>query len=389
MAPPVDADEAPATAWSWTAKQALIVLGATLTVYLVLALPLVRTLGNALREESLRRGRVLLDLLAATNASAMADGRSRDLDIDPVIREERVKEALLLSLDGKLLAPSSRAGETLTEIKGIQPKVDAIRTFYLGRRANGDYVMVEPVLDRGLRVGLAVVTYEVATTSGSWAVAVLFLGFLVLLLSVVVSLLLAKRFTLAPLQALQDDVEAVVKGDAARLPLTQGFTELSEVARSVNRLIERTIPKGPTAPASRAAAYPTVDLPPPAERSPATPPTPSVGASPVRAATPVPPPPSDRPGDGARFWADANFIVGRAEDEAARLMGAAPGDLEGRHVIEAIKDQKLLGVVLDALNALEGGSPSAPRVADLPDGGLEVGAIREGEWVVVSLKRTQ
>jgi hypothetical protein len=166
---------------SWTGRQALVVLGVALTVYLVLALPLVRTLGNALREESLRRGRALLDLLTAANATAVAEGRARDLQVEMVTREERVKEAFILDLQGKVLAPSTRVDETFKTIDGIQPTLEEIRTFYLGRRGNGDYVMVEPILDRGRRIGIALLVYEVATASGSWAVAVLFLGFLVLM----------------------------------------------------------------------------------------------------------------------------------------------------------------------------------------------------------------
>src|SRR3990172_5231041 len=277
-AAPVEApvDDAPPKS-SWTGRHALVVLGVALTVYLVLALPLVRTLVNALREESLRRGRALLDLLTAANTTAVAEGRARDLQVEMVTREERVKEAFILDLQGKVLAPSSRVDETFKTIDGIQPTLEEIRTFYLGRRSNGDYVMVEPILDRGRRIGIALLVYEgatasgswggaggwergngvggepilargrrigiallvyeVATASGSWAVAVLFLGFLVLMLAVLVAVVMGKRFTLEPIAALRDDVEAVVKGDAPRVPRAQGFSELSEIAKSGNRLI--------------------------------------------------------------------------------------------------------------------------------------------------------
>ena len=50
----------------------------------------------------------LLDLLTAANATAVAEGRARDLQVEMVTREERVKEAFLLDLQGKVLAPSSR-----------------------------------------------------------------------------------------------------------------------------------------------------------------------------------------------------------------------------------------------------------------------------------------
>jgi len=54
-------------------------------------------------------------------------------------------------------------------------------------------------------------------------------------------------------------------------------------------------------------------------------------------------------------------------------------------VIEAVKDQKLLEVVLDAINSLDSGA-SASQSVELPTGTVSVTAAREGEWVVVSLK---
>jgi HAMP domain-containing protein len=283
-----------------------------------------------------------------------------------VTREERVKEAFILDLQGKVLAPSSRVDETFKTIDGIQPTLEEIRTFYLGRRSSGDYVMVEPILDRGRRVGVAVLVYEVATASGSWAVAVLFLGFLVLMIAVLVAVVMGKRFTLEPIAALRDDVEAVVKGDAPRVPRAQGFSELSEIAKSVNRLIER-------APA----------LAPPEAPAPRVPASPSTRERPIPRASAVAPPPP--PGDGASFWVDAGFMVIRAEPRAAELLGSTPDAIEGRHVIEAIKDEKVLGAVLDSLNALDD-APGTVSSVDTASGALSISATREGDRVLVSLK---
>jgi PAS domain-containing protein len=367
-------DDAPPKS-SWTGRHALVVLGVALTVYLVLALPLVRTLGNALREESLRRGRALLDLLTAANATAVAEGRARDLQVEMVTREERVKESFILDLQGKVLAPSSRVDERFKTIDGIQPTLEEIRTFYLGRRSSGDYVMVEPILDRGRRVGVAVLVYEVATASGSWAVAVLFLGFLVLMIAVLVAVVMGKRFTLEPIAALRDDVEAVVKGDAPRVPRAQGFSELSEIAKSVNRLIERAPALAQPAPASRVAA---AEAP-----APGVPASFSTRERPIpRASAAAPPPPT---GDGAFFWVDAGFMVIRAEPRAAELLGSTPDGFEGRHVIEAIKDEKVLGAVLDSLNSLDD-APGTVSSVDTASGPLSISATREGDRVLVSLK---
>jgi hypothetical protein len=75
----------------------------------------------------------------------------------------------------------------------------------------------------------------------------------------------------------------------------------------------------------------------------------------------------------------------RAEPRAAELLGGSPEALEGRHVIEAIKDEKILGAVLDSLNALED-APGTVASVDTPSGPLAISATRDGDRVLVSLK---
>jgi hypothetical protein len=54
-------------------------------------------------------------------------------------------------------------------------------------------------------------------------------------------------------------------------------------------------------------------------------------------------------------------------------------------VIEAIKDEKVLGAVLDSLNALDD-APGTVSSVDTASGALSVSATREGDRVLVSLK---
>jgi HAMP domain-containing protein len=386
---PSDEAEVGAAGWmsslSWSAKFLLLSAGLALLVYFMLAMPLVRTLGNALREESLRRGRVILELLTEANGPFVGEGRLRELNVDGVLREERVKEALLLDLEGNVLAPSNRTDEVMSSIEGIGAPIEDIRTFYLGRRGS-DYVLVQPLLYQSRRVGIAVVVYEVATASASWATAVLFLAFLVLLLGVVTTLLLGRRMTLDPLSSLRDDVEAIVKGDADYVPPRQAFPELSDVAKSINRLVERSFARTVRGDAAPKPTEPSPPKPRRQERS-ARPiadrPSPAVVESRVEAeATPTPREEPQAATEGARFWVDENFVVIRAEEEAAGLVGTTASAMEGKHLIEAVADQKLLEVVLDAINGLgEGGSSTAETE------NIKATAARQQGAIVVGLRQ--
>ena len=381
--PPEEKDEAGAVAsWSWSLKFLTLVSALGLLVYMVLAFPLLRTMGSALQEESLRRGRTLLELLAATNSERVGEGQLRELSVDVVIRKERVKEALLLDREGQVLAPPDRADESLAEIEGIEVAIDDIRTFYLGRRRGGDYVMVQPILHQGRLVGVAVLVYEVASASASLATAVLFIGLLVLLVGVVVAAAIGKRMTLVPIGSFRDDVEAVVKRDASRVPPRQGFSELSELAKSVNRLIDRARSLPPE------KSRPPVPVPPP--KAPALPVSPVRPPADIETPSVAPPPRAPvearaQEAQGAKLWADENFIVIRVEQEVAALIGSTPEKMIGKHLIEAISEQRLLEVVLDTINNLEDG-PGASKQADLPTGSVEVSAAREGESVIVSIR---
>ena len=386
--PPIPDEDADggAAGWmsslSWSTKFLLLTSSLALLVYFVLAMPLVKTLGNALRVESLRRGRVILELLTETNGSIVGEGRLRDLNVDGVLREERVKEALLIDLEGNVLAPPNRTDEVIDSIEG-RP-IDDIRTFYLGRRGS-DFVLVQPLLYQSRRVGIALVVYEAATASASWATAVLFLAFLVLLLGIVTVLVLGRRMTLKPLASLRDDVEAIVKGDADYVPPRQAFTELSEVARSVNRLVARSFELAAERPAAVSPARPSPTKPRsrgpsvrPVADVPASLPEDRVAAERIRDARQEPAGTTE----GARFWVDENFVVIRAEDEAAELVGASASAMEGKHLIEAVADQKLLEVILDAINAL-GDAATAAAETEL----VKVTAAREQGEIVVGLRR--
>jgi hypothetical protein len=81
---------------------------AVLAVFL-LALPLMRTLSNALAEESQLRGRALLDVLAAANEAALGQGRLQDVSVSRVVHETGVTVAYVVDAESTLVAPTDDA----------------------------------------------------------------------------------------------------------------------------------------------------------------------------------------------------------------------------------------------------------------------------------------
>jgi hypothetical protein len=149
--------------------------------YLLVAVPLVLTTRGSLREESLARGRALVDLLAVQNGAALAAGNLQELSADTVRNEPGVEDAAILDVEGRVLAPSGRSGQSHQAIETAPKEVLERGGFYLARGGAGDYDLVRPLIHRGERVGFAVLRYSGARVAERKSVPVLlFLGFLLI-----------------------------------------------------------------------------------------------------------------------------------------------------------------------------------------------------------------
>jgi FHA domain len=216
----------------WAARFAPLAAALGVFALLVVALPLLRILSAALVEESSSRGRVLVDLLSAANETALAEGRGQEVSVDRVLTEPGVVAAYILSPTGEVLAPGERVGQSA--IDGLSSVAD-IRSFRESRDSNGDRVLAQPVIHRGRRVGIAVLTHRPPAVGLPW-VALLF-GSLLLAIAVAGVVLLARRMTVSPLNDLRLEVDALGEGRRAALPVERPYSELSQLASSLNRLL--------------------------------------------------------------------------------------------------------------------------------------------------------
>jgi pSer/pThr/pTyr-binding forkhead associated (FHA) protein len=217
----------------WAAKFAPLAVALAAFALLVVVLPLFRILSSALVEESSGRGLALLDLLAAGNEAALADGRLQDVSVERVAAEPGVLQAEILSSEGEVLSPKDRAGQP-SAIEGIADVVH-IRSFQEGRDSKGNRVLARPVMHRGTRVGIAVLTHRSAGPGLPW-VALVF-GSLLLAIAVAAVVLIARRMTVSPLHDLRLEVDALIEGRSAPLPLARPYSELSQLASSLNRVL--------------------------------------------------------------------------------------------------------------------------------------------------------
>jgi pSer/pThr/pTyr-binding forkhead associated (FHA) protein len=154
----------------------------SLVAYLVVAVPLVLSTGRSLRNETLARGRALVDLLAAHNMTALAAGEEQALSVESVSNRPGVEDALVLNREGRVMAPAGRSGEALEIIEGTTKKVSEIGEYFQERTSAGDYALVTPLTHEGERIGFAVLRYSGAEAAeGRTVPGLLLLGFLLIL----------------------------------------------------------------------------------------------------------------------------------------------------------------------------------------------------------------
>lgn len=253
-------DAAPRATTSGTLRFVALVVAVGVLAFAVLALPLIRTLGSALTNESALRGRVLVDLLAASNEAALRENRPDTLTTARVSSEPGVLGAFVLDPMGRVLAPQSEAngtGGSVLASLGADVRARDIRTYRESRVEDGTIVYALPVRAEGRRVGVAVLHYRTAAATPMWTGVMLVLGSVLLLMGVGGAVLMARRWTLAPVQELRDDVEALRRGMVSSLAEDRPYSDLVVLARSFNELTGQD--QSPTSDESAETYRPDVD----------------------------------------------------------------------------------------------------------------------------------
>ncbi len=230
--PKVVPEAPPSAAWSLSPKLALLLFGLGGPIFLLPTWLLTHGFSRALSEESLLRGRVILDAMVAKNEARLAS--EDELSVADFENERGVDRVWIVDNDGAVVAASASAEPSVS--LGVDRRPADIRTFYLGRRDDGRYVLGHPLFRQGRREGVAVMIFDASTADLGMAplFALLFVaaGLWVLYLLVV-------RLVLSPLHILTSGVEAVEAGTEAGVALPAAYAEVEELATGINRLARR------------------------------------------------------------------------------------------------------------------------------------------------------
>jgi len=326
---------------SWTFFVLVQVAALAAIVFLATVIPLILWQQRVLNATASSRASALTNWLASDARSALEASNPGAVAsaADEVSREPGVVGALILSPEGRVLAPSSRSTEMIASLPGLSLKPGEVAT--LRQSWNGDLLeSARPIAagDRS-RAAIAWVTYrpERPQEAGSGAV-VLAVPVIVVLIAAWFSSRLITRRTMGALTALNEDIELAVGGKLDQIGDPLGAKPVSDLADALNYLIVKLRGGASLDAAARSVA---ASKPSPARTSFA--PLPSLEAEPA----------AKRPVRlDARIVANAQFRVTEASRDCADLIGVRPDALVGQHLIDAIPDKDIADAVFQSLSAL-------------------------------------
>lgn len=290
------------------------VLAASLASFLVTAIPLVQARREIVQREAEARAATIARAVGTENGPALASGQTLTVSVQGALAEPGVREALLLSPLGRVLAPVERMDETLNEL-GPFGKVSALRglqTADLG----GEVQAAVVVASGGRNLGIVWIRLDPSYASGGSPIMLYLLASLLTSATAAVLVgLLLRKMVLRRLTAFATDVDLATSGQLDVVTESFGLPHLAE---SVNFIVGRL----------RLA---------PREVNPVRP-----QAAPLHA----PAPGGHRQG---HLVLDASFIVKEVTPGAAELLQTAADRLQGRHILEAVSEQALVTAIIDLM----------------------------------------
>jgi PAS domain-containing protein len=219
--------------------------------------PLLDSGRDSVVKESFLRARVMAKQIVERNTNAMVARAESKTDIGLSEREPGVRVAVLLDLNNRVIAPAAKMNQYFTS--GVEGKVavQASKRFLAGHETglveqrSPLVIAIEPLKlfnpQKGKNEVAAMALVSIDTSISVPALGeigvvysqtLIFTGLLAGLI-----LLILYRLTLRPFEALNDDIDKVLKGELSQVTHEFKMTELNSLWDNINSAIQR-IPQG-------------------------------------------------------------------------------------------------------------------------------------------------
>jgi hypothetical protein len=235
------------------------VFGAFIVANLFISIsPLLESSRKTVVRETGRRATFMARQIADQAAPLLANHAETRVEIGAAENAEGVRLAVVTDMDNRIIAPSSRINQYLTNGSEAVLLTKARDLFRRGRETGysselDDSIIaaVEPVkvynsqTGKNATIGMAIVSIDTSlTTMGLGDVGLVYSEtFIISAILAFVTFLILYRLTLKPLQVLGDDMDKVLKGDMGQVTQEFNFEELKPLWDLINSTLQR-IPQG-------------------------------------------------------------------------------------------------------------------------------------------------
>ncbi len=216
--------------------------------------PVISTARDLVMREISKRAQGLAKELVDLNAPLLASGNENRTDTMGIDRLEGVRMAVLVDMDGRVMAPASKLNQLLVVGPEARVLVKARMTFNKGRETGffteegeSTIVAVEPIkvlnstLGRNVIIGMGIVSIDSSASTPALGEIGMFYS-QGIILSCVVGLFIffvIYRLTLRPFVVLNEDLDRVLKGELSQVTSEYSFEELHSLWEILNSLSQR------------------------------------------------------------------------------------------------------------------------------------------------------
>jgi PAS domain-containing protein len=227
------------------------------TAILVTIQPILEANKASLAREAMKRARFMTQQIAERNTAFLAAGAETKTEIGSIENERDVRIAVLIDLESRILAPSSKINQYLTDGSVAAFAVGARNRFNSGQETGYVSVLnsttiaaVEPVKVLSAQAGknkvvaMAIVALDsTRLLPGSGEVGMIFSQTLIIVsLLAGLAFLVIYKLTLRPFEILNEDMDKVLKGELNQVTHEFKFGELNALWDLINTSLQR-IPK--------------------------------------------------------------------------------------------------------------------------------------------------
>jgi hypothetical protein len=226
-----------------------IVLNLGFSVY-----PILESSKKELLQEAGKRAEFIANQIADLNQMAIQDGKETLLNVDFADKDVSVKEAVIINLEGRIMAPSTRQNQMFDNpyVLRQREKIQKQQSEWKPKKMQtvDEIIAVTPIMvlhkTRGINVpgALAVVVMsKTGVTLDPGTVGVVY--FETLMTSAIVGIIflyLIYNLTMKPIVRLNDDLDNVLKGAADQVEKRYRGQQMARLIDSINAAVAR-IPK--------------------------------------------------------------------------------------------------------------------------------------------------